>query len=126
MQRRPFLMLALLPLVSGCNRWRPNTTRQLCFNHPQIAWDMAIVTLERYGYHYQPDPNRYHIEVVAKLDRGKKKRSYISIQIFDDAALEIRVHGGHVLASERKMHKALAAEVDDLIQALLATGQAIR
>ena len=126
MRRRPFLLLALLPLVGGCNRWRPNTTRRLYFNHPQIAWDMAILTLQRYGYHFQADQPRYHIEAVAKLDRGQKKRSYISIQIFDDAALEIRVHGDHVMASERKMHKALAAEVDDLIQALLATGQAIR
>jgi hypothetical protein len=119
-------MLALLPLVSGCNRWRPNTTRRLYFNHPQIAWDMTILTLQREGYHFQPDPNRYHIEAVAKLDRGQKKRSYIAIQIYDDSVLEIRVHGDHVMASERKMHKALAAEVDNLVQALLATGQAIR
>ena len=126
MRRRPFLMLALLPLVSGCNRWRPITTRRLYFNHPQIAWDMAVLTLQRKEYHFQADQARFHIEAVAKLDRGQKKRSYIAIQIFDDSTLEIRVHGDHVMASEGKMHKALAAEVDDLEQALLATGQAIR
>jgi hypothetical protein len=72
------------------------------------------------------DPNRYHIEVVAKLDGGKERRSYISIQVFGDASLEIRVHGDHVLASEKKMHRKLAAEIDELTEALLATGQAVR
>ncbi|RLB62285.1 MAG: hypothetical protein DRI90_09385 [Deltaproteobacteria bacterium] len=126
MRRRNLVMLALLPLVSGCNRWRPNEARTLYFRHPQVAWDMALVVLQRHGYHFQPDPNRYHIEVAAKLDRGGTRRSYISIQVFDDASLEIRVHGDHVLSSEGKMHRKLAAEVDDLTQALLATGQAVR
>jgi hypothetical protein len=126
MRRRNLLMLALLPLVSGCNRWRPNEARKLYFRHPQVAWDMAIVALQRHGYQFQPDPNRYHIEVVAKLDGGKERRSYISIQVFGDASLEIRVHGDHVLASEKKMHRKLAAEIDELTEALLATGQAVR
>ncbi len=129
MHRRNLLMLALLPLlplVSGCDRWRPNTARRLYFRHPEVAWDMAIVTLQRRGYHYRADPDRYHVEAVAKLDRGAKKRSYIAIQVFDDASLEIWVHGDHVLAEEGKMHRKLAAEVDDLTQALLATGQAVR
>jgi hypothetical protein len=119
MQRRIFVGVVLLGAV-GCDRWRPNTPHTLFFREPLAAFDSSVATLQQSGYPItQADRDRYHIQVASKLEG-----SFISLQIYADARMILRVHGEHVRGD--KVHKKLDQEVGSVMAALRASGQVVR
>jgi hypothetical protein len=125
MNRRALLLLVLLTAASattGCDRWRPATPRVLFYSDPVMAYDGTVPLLGRLGYQIaQADPDRYHIEVYAKLDGGG---SFIAMQFYGDGRMMMHAHGKHTKGG--KLHRKLAREMDELVQSLRANGGVVR
>jgi hypothetical protein len=123
MHRRTALLLGLSALAIGCNRWAPNRPLRLRFADADAAFEAAQVTVQRRGYKVeQLDPINYYIRVTAKLDQPGKATSHIEIQVYNDGQMSLRAHGRHVRDSNKRVHKKLAAELDELGYALAANG----
>jgi hypothetical protein len=117
---------ALAAMVAvGCNRWHPNEVQRLHFRDPDTAFEVAQVTLQHRDYTIeQLDPINYYIRVTAKLDQPGERASHFEIQVYSDGQLRVRAHGFHVRDGNKKAHRKLLAEMEELAAALKAGGGA--
>jgi hypothetical protein len=121
MRRRELLVLCALTTLSACDRWRSKEPSTLYFRDASGAFTTAQATLQQLGYTVQADSARYHLQVQAKVDDGG---TFIALQIYADARMIIRAHGKLVHAD--KMHRKVGDEVNQIADALRASGQVMR
>ena len=126
--RRRALALALLPFLVACgDRWWPNHPRMLRYPDGVAAYDAVHAVLGQYGYIVRvDDPERLYVQAIAKVDSQQgdpDKMSFISFQGYQDGSLMITAHGRHVKEEKNVVHRKLHAELEQLANALGATGQ---
>jgi hypothetical protein len=94
------------------------------------AYEALHVILQHHGYIVRvDDPERLYVQVIAKVDGQKgdpDKMSFISFQGYQDGSLMITAHGRHVKEEKGVVHRKLHAELEQLANALAATGQRAR
>lgn len=134
--KRFLLAVVVLSLVLACGkRWYPAEPRVLQLGSPQLAYDATLAALENQGYWVaRQDPARGQVVTKSKVDQpddryreaGDDKRvSWISFQAYQDGSLRVTTWGYHVKQDEGVMHRKLASEVDELLQRIHSTAQAL-
>ena len=115
-----YLLLSAVLLLLACSRWSPNLTRVVHLGDPALAFDAAQMTLQAGGYQIiSQDEPRGVLQARAMIDAGEEG-STIHLQVYSDGSLRASLSGRLVKAEQNKVHRKLAAEVDQLMARIRA------